>query len=178
MRPLDVSLASLDHSEMAEHLRLLKLYIRDVSDPNERDPSGQTCLTIALAFWNNTDGDELVISLLRRGADPNLPNPFANFHKVMIVATRIEPLAALIGAGLRLNDVYEATPSPLPSGRSGRFTFLDFALDVEAYLNRRGRGLARVASKHGAPLTGRRRFVADVIALLVANGAIRTPATE
>jgi hypothetical protein len=178
MNPLDIPLASVPPEQLVDHVRALKAYVRDVADPNATGDSGFTCLRIALSFCNTEDGEHLVTSLLERGADPNRPTAFANFYVFMLTATRITPLEHMIRAGLKLNEVYSAEPGVLPTGRSDSFTLLDLALDVEAYLNTRTKRFTDLVEKHAGPLTGRRRFVADVIALLRSHGAIRAEDAE
>jgi hypothetical protein len=173
MNAFDTSITSVPPERLMGHLAALKQHLLATSDPNAVNPEGKTCLLMALGFCVFDDGDGLVTALLERGADPNRPSPIANFSTFMTAAKRVEPLERLIRAGLKLDDVYTVEPGLLPTGRGGQITLLDYALDVEAYLNRRARNKAfvRTVEKHAGPLSGRRRFVADVIALLKANGA-------
>lgn len=173
MNPLDVPLSCVPHDQLAEHVRRLKEYIHDTIDPNRPGHDGQTCLRLALAYCNDEGGEDRIASLLERAADPNRPNAFVYFQTYIMVAKRTEPLAMLIKAGLRLNDVYTIDPAYVPTCPSGRITLLDYVLDAEAYLNRRSKGFIKFAEKHAGPLTGRRRFLADTIALLKVHGAVR-----
>jgi hypothetical protein len=156
-----------------DHVAALRQYLLTTPDSNAANVDGQTCLQLALAFCVDEDGERLAASLLERGADPNRPSPLANFSTFMTAAKRVSILERLIEAGLKLNEVFTVEPGLLPNGRSGRITLLDYALDVEAYLNKRtaNKAFVRTVEKHAGPLNGRRRFVADVIALLRANGA-------
>ena len=90
-----------------------------------------------------------------------------------MTAKRTETLDMLIKAGLRLNDVYTVDPALLPTGRMAPLTLLDYALDIETYLNTRNKSFHALVEKHAGPLTGRRRFVADVISILKSHGAVR-----
>lgn len=178
MNPLDIPLSSVSPDQLVEHIRQLKEYIRNTTDPNRPGHDGQTCLQIALAYCNDEGGEDRIASLLERGADPNRPSAFAHFQTYILVAKRTEPLAMLIKAGLRLNDVYTIDPAYAPSCPSGRITLLDWVLDAELYLKRRGKGFTKLVEKHAGPLalTGRRRFLADTIALLEEHGAVRAEA--
>ncbi len=173
MNPFDTPIASIPPERLLDHVVALKEHLFTTSEPNAANADGQTCLLMALGFCVGEDGEQLVASLLERGADPNRPSAMANFSTFMTAAKRVAPLARLIGAGMELNDVYTVEPGVLATGRGGRITLLDYALDVEAYLNRRSKNKAfvRTVEKHAGPLSGRRRFVADVIELLKANGA-------
>lgn len=176
MNPLDVPLSSLPPDQVAEHVRRLKEYIQDPPDPNVLGHDGQTCLRVALAFCNDEGGEDRIASLLQRGADPNLPNAFVHFQTYIMVAKRTEPLAMLIKAGLRLNDVYTIDPAYVPTCPSGRITLLDYVLDAEARLNKRSKRFVKFVEKHAGPLTGRRRFLADTVAMLRSHGAVRADA--
>jgi hypothetical protein len=173
MNPFDTPIASMPADRLVDHVTALKEHLLTTSDPNAANAEGQTCLLMALGFCVGEDGEQVVASLLERGADPNRPSAMANFSTFMTAAKRVAPLERLIGAGMTLNDVYTVEPGLLPTGRGGRITLLDYALDVEAYLSRRTKNKAfvRTVEKHAGPLSGRRRFVADVIDLLKANGA-------
>jgi hypothetical protein len=156
-------------------MRRVKEFIRTTSDPNAASPDGQSCLLFALAFCAEGDGEDLVRSLLDRGADPNRPTAMAVFQTFMTAANRLDALAWLIRAGLNLNEVHTAEPGSLPTGRGGRVTLLDYAMDVDAFLGLRN---VKAAERRVGPLRGRRRFVADVIAMLKAHGALRAVTAE
>ena len=175
MSPLEIQLSSVPPDQLEEHFRRLKDYLRDTMTPNVPGLDGQTCLRLALVFCNDEGGEERIASLLKRGADPNVPNPFVNFQTFMMVAKCTEPLAMLIDAGMRLNEVYTADPALMPTGRRGHFTLLDYALDIEDYLNKRSKRFVEQLEKHAGPLSGRRRFVADVIAMLKSHGGVSAP---
>jgi hypothetical protein len=172
MNAFDTPIASVPHERLMDHMVALKEYLLTAPDPNAANADGQTCLLMALGFCVGEDGERLVASLLERGADPNRPSAMANFSVFMTAAKRVSPLERMIEAGLKLDEVYTVEPGLLPTGRGGEITLLDYALDVEAYLNKRTKNKAfvRTVEKHAGPLTGRRRFVADVIELLRANG--------
>lgn len=124
MNPRDVPLSSVPPDQLAEHIRQLKEYIRETTDPNRPGHDGQTCLRLALAYCNDEGGEDRIASLLERGADPNRPNAFVYFQTYV------------------------------PTCPSGRITLLDYVLDAEAYLNRRSKGFIKFAEKHAGPLTG------------------------
>jgi hypothetical protein len=170
MNPLDTSLDAVPPDHLIEHMRRVKEFIRTTSDPNTASPDGQSCLLFALAFCAEGDGEDLVQSLLDRGADPNRPSALAVFQIFMTAANRVEALDRLIRAGLKLNEVHAVEAGSLPTGRGGAVTLLDYAMDVNAYLGLRK---AQAAQKRAGPLRGRRRFVTDVIAMLKAHGAVR-----
>jgi hypothetical protein len=168
MTPLDLSLESVPPEQLTEHMRRLREFIRTTPDPNASGPHGRTCLLFALAFNAEGDGKGIVKSLLDRGADPNRPSAFDVFGTFMTVGKHVEVLESLIRAGLKLNEVYTVEAGSLPTGRGGRVTLLDYALDVQAYLT----GRQSKPKKRAEPLAGRRRFVADVISLLDVYGAL------
>ncbi len=172
MSLLDIQFDAIPWDRIAQHVQQLKEYIRVAPNPNEHDSLGQTCLTLALALCNDAEGEDLVCELLRRGADPNMPNALTNFLKYLGAAKRTMPLEGLIEAGLRLNDLYTVDPVHLPKGRTGKSTLLDFATDAQEYVSGRKTGLNKLAKKHAVPLDGRRRFLADTVALLEAHGAV------
>jgi hypothetical protein len=174
MNPLQVPIASVPPEELLDHMAALKAHLIAAPDPNAANVDGQTCLLLALGFCIDEEGERLVTSLLERGADPNRPSAMANFQTFMTAARQVAVLERLIEAGLNVNGVYTIEPGLLPTGRGGRITLLDYALDVDAYLNRRVKNDAfvRTIKKHAGSLSGRRRFVADVIAVLKANGAV------
>ena len=130
---------------------------------------------MALAFCNDLDGETRIASLIERGADPNLPNALVNFQTYTTVAQRTQPLELLIKAGMRLNDVYTIEPALMPTHREGPITLLDFALDIEAYLNTRSKAFQRLVQKHAGPMTGRRSFIAETIPNSRDHGAVSAP---
>ena len=176
MNPLSLSFNSVPHDQFDAHLQRVMDHIRDTDQPNFVGAEGQTCLLLALALVNTEGGDARIGSLLQRGADPNLPTAMANFQAYMTNAKQTNALAMLIDAGMKLNVIYAVEPETMPTQRAGLCTLLDYALDVEAYLNRRSKRFIKTVEKHAGPLSSRRRIVTDSIELLRSRGALSAEA--
>lgn len=171
MTPLDVSIATIAPDQLEAHVADIKRFICETNEPNAIGADDRMCLSWALAFCYEPNGEERVASLLKRGADPNLPTAWSNFVTFMTAASRTEPLQLMIEAGLDLNAVYELDDELMLTQPAGSYTLLDYALNVEAYLNRRDKRWVKKIDKHTGPPTGRRLFVAEVIAMLKEHGA-------
>ena len=171
MSPLDVPLETIPPDQVAAHLDRVKEFISTTDQPNAMGADGRTCLFWAFTFCLEPDGEERVAALLKRGANPNLPTALANFVTFMTAAKRTDLLELMLEAGLELNGIYEVDSAFMPTQRAGHCTLLDYAMDVEAYLNKRSQRSIKLIEKHAGPLTGRRLFVAKVIAMLKAREA-------
>lgn len=156
--------------QVADYLTRLKSYLLNTNDPNEASANGRTCVAHAIGLCNTEEGIVILKSLLGKGGNPNLPSPFDNFQNYNMVAKSIEPLELLISAGLELNHVYTAEPGFLFTG-DRPFTILDFAIDIQARLNKNRKSWSSLAKKYAGGIGSRRRFIDDTVTLLESHGA-------
>ncbi len=157
---------------VAERLRVQE-YVRAAADPSEAGANGRTLLTLALMTCFEGRGEELVWDLLRRGADPNRPSPWANFTGLLAVSNSLPLVQEFVGRGLRLNDVYEGVEGPTGGLLTGPSTLLDYVLAVRGYIAPKRKKVNRLADEYAGGLGKRRRFIDEAVALLGAAGAKR-----
>jgi hypothetical protein len=169
---MDTPLDSVPAEELVEHIKGLREYVRNASDPNETGPNGRTCVSLALSFCGERDGVDILRSLLAKGGDPNRPTAVQNFITYTLVAKTTSPLALLISSGLDVNQIGTATGDSAFTG-NGPFTMLDYALNIRAYLKKKRKSLSALANEHvgSGSFGARRQLIDDTIALLQAHGA-------
>lgn len=144
--------------------------MRNADDPNEIAADGRSLLNIALTHASTSDGQDIVIGLLHRGAYPNYPLGFLNFSMALSTCHSIALINAMLDAGLRVNDVFRSEDVDFVDDKE-RFTILDYATGIENYFGRKKKPLKRLTSKTGGSLGGRRRFIHETINLLRGAGA-------
>ncbi len=169
-RVIDTDTSLLKADEWDVYIRDLKDYLRNADDPNEIATNGRSLLNIALPWASNSEGQDIVIGLLRRGADPNYPLGFLNFSMALTICNSVELVNAMLAAGLRVNDVFRSADADFVDDKD-RFTILDYATGIANYLGRKKKPLTRLASKTGTSLGGRYRFIDETINLLRQAGA-------
>lgn len=147
--------------------------LRAAPDPNEAGPDGRTLLTVALMNCVEGDGEDVVVDLLRRGADPNRPSAWTNFTTLLTVSASFPLVREFLDRGLRLDEVYEDVGPQTGGLLTGPATLLDYADAVGRFLAPRRSKPARAARKHAGGLGGRRRFIEETIHLLEDAGATR-----
>jgi hypothetical protein len=158
--------------EVTDWGRRVRQYIRNAADPNEAGDDGRTLLLTALAFCSTAEGEQLVTSLLDRGADPNKPTAWAIFTTLITVSNSLPLVKKLLDNGLRINESYEVNCA---DGElvDGPATILDHLYAVQNRIAPARKRLNALASDHAGGLGKRRRFIAETIALLESHGAKR-----
>lgn len=163
--PTQLTFAELQ-AKRATALRYLEL----VDDPNQPAPTGEYPLALAISLCFDGAGEDRVADLIALGADPNLPDPWSNFVMLTTTTSNVALVKRIVDSGLRLNETYE-TSRGLGHLTDGIATLLDHAYAVADYLDPTHCVREALANKHGDGLSGRRRFIYEVIELLEALGA-------
>ncbi|NNJ27303.1 hypothetical protein [Alienimonas chondri] len=153
--------------------RRVQDYVREASDPNEAGENGRTLLTLALLTCFEGQGEELVVDLLRRGADPNRPSAWANFTSLLTVSCSLPLVREFVDAGLRLNDVYRIDGQQTGGLLAGPCTVLNYADAVRDSIAPKRKTANQLADRYAGGLGPRRRFIDESIALLESSGAER-----
>lgn len=172
MNVFDFPLPGATLSDIISHKQEVQEYIRSAVDPNEAGANGRTLLELAMMTCFEGRGEDLVSDLLRRGADPNKPSPWAIFVGFLTVSNSASLAKEFIDHGLRLNDVFEVD-SQAGGLVEGRSTLLDYACAVRDYVAPKRKKVNALANKYAGGLGKRRRFIDETIALLEAAGAKR-----
>lgn len=156
--------------EIMEYMTVVRKYLENAEDPNESSDDGRTLLTVGLTLCSDETCVPLVLRLLDLGADPNRPSPYAVFAIAMTSTSSLAIIERLLDCGLRVNDVFDLAKDAVILTQPTT-TLLDYAEAVQKYLG--GKRVNQLANKHAGGLSGRSKFVADVIELLQQRGAKR-----
>lgn len=172
MSVFDYPTPGVSFEELIEQMHRVRAYIREARDPNETGENGRSLLLLAVSLCFDSEGECAVSSLLQRGADPNRPSPWANFTTLLAVSNSLSLVREFIDQGLRLNDTCDVREEP-GSLTHGPSTLLDHVYAVRDYLSPERKKPDALATKYAGGLGNRRRFIDDVIELLLARGAKR-----
>lgn len=172
MNVFDFPVSGATLSEVISHKQQVQDHIRNAADPNETGGNGRTLLELAIMTCFEGRGEDLVSDLLRRGAEPNRPSPWAIFVGVLMMSNSVSLVKELLDHGLRLNDVFEVEEATggLVNGPS---TILDHAYAVRDYIAPKRKKIDALANKYAGGLGRRRRFIDETIAVLESAGAKR-----